>query len=156
MIDQTLVGYAGSRVTIKLLSEIRVGATLLKKGTLLYALISGFAPQRVLLNISSIAFNGEILPVNLEVYDLDGIKGIYVPASLYREFSRELASNGITGISAESSGEKNEQIMSLIGRVFQSTQGAVNKLIRSNKAKINYPSKIYLLDKSINKTKASL
>ncbi|RYZ54908.1 MAG: conjugative transposon protein TraM, partial [Chitinophagaceae bacterium] len=57
MIDQTLVGYAGSRVTIKLLSEVRVGATLLKKGTLLYALISGFSPQRVLLNISSIAFN---------------------------------------------------------------------------------------------------
>jgi len=156
MIDQTLVGYAGSRVTIKLLSEVRVGGALLKKGTLLYALISGFAPQRVLLNISSIAFNGEILPVNLEIYDLDGIKGIYVPASLYREFSRELASNGITGISAESSGEKNEQIMSLIGRVFQSTQGAVNKLIRSNKAKINYPSKIYLLDKSLNKTKPSL
>ncbi|MFC3560172.1 conjugative transposon protein TraM [Pedobacter jamesrossensis] len=156
IIDQTLVGYSGSRVTIRLLSDVRVGMTLLKKGTLLYALINGFSPQRVLLSISSIAFNGEILPVNLEVYDLDGIKGIYIPASLYREFSRELASNGITGLSAESSGRQNEQIMSLLGRMFQSTQGAVNKLIRSNKAKINYPSRIYLLDKSLNKTRASL
>jgi len=138
MIDETLVGYSGSRVTIKLLCDIRVGKSWIKKGTLLYALINGFSAQRVLLSVSSIAFNGEILPVNLEVYDLDGIKGIYVPASLYREFSRELASNGVTGLSAESSGEKNEQIMSLLGRMFQSTQGAVNKLIRSNKARINY------------------
>ena len=156
MIEQTLTGYSGSRVSIRLLSEIKVGGNTIKKGSLLYALISGFSAQRVLLSISSIALNGEILPVNLEVYDLDGLKGIYVPASLYQQFSRELSANAITGLSIESAAEQNQQLMSLLGRMFQSTQGALNKLIRSNKAKINYPSKVYLLDKSINQIKPSL
>lgn len=156
MIEQTLTGYSGSRVSIRLLSDIKVGGNTIKKGSLLYALISGFSAQRVLLSISSIALNGEILPVNLEVYDLDGLKGIYVPASLYQQFSRELSANAITGLSIESAAEQNQQLMSLLGRMFQSTQGALNKLIRSNKAKINYPSKVYLLDKSINQTKPSL
>ena len=156
MIEQTLTGYSGSRVSIRLLSEIKVGGNTIKKGSLLYALISGFSAQRVLLSISSIALNGEILPVNLEVYDLDGLKGIYVPASLYQQFSRELSANAITGLSIESAAEQNQQLMSLLGRMFQSTQGALNKIIRSNKAKINYPSKVYLLDKSINQTKPSL
>ena len=153
IIDEPLTGYSGSRVSIRLLNEIQVGEYRIAKGTILYALITGFSSQRVLLSVSSIALKGEILPVSLEVYDLDGIKGLYIPASLYREFSRELASSSLGGLSFESSSQQNQQLVSILGRMFQSTQGAVNKLIRSNKAKINYPTRLYLLDKSSNKTR---
>ncbi|MDN3586166.1 conjugative transposon protein TraM [Pedobacter aquatilis] len=156
IVDEPLTGYAGFRVRIRLLSEVSLAGNILSKGTILYALISGFSSQRVLLNISSIALRGEILPVALEVYDLDGIKGLYIPGSLYREFSRELASSSVGGLSMESSAQQHQQLISLLGRVFQSTQGALNKLIRSNKAKISYPSRIFLLDKSSNQTQNSL
>ncbi|RZM09048.1 MAG: conjugative transposon protein TraM, partial [Pedobacter sp.] len=152
IIDEGLTAYSGSRVSIRLLSEIRVGQYLLAKGTIVYALISGFSAQRILLSVSSIAVRGEILPVGLEVYDLDGLKGLYVPASLYREFSRELSASSLGGLSIESSSQQSGQLISLLGKLFQSSQGAVNKLIRSNKARINYPTRVYLLDKSPNKT----
>ncbi|MET0573987.1 MAG: conjugative transposon protein TraM [Pedobacter agri] len=148
MIDQSLTGFNGSRVGIRLLDDIRIGEQLVKKGTLVYALITGFSAQRVLMSISSIANQGVIFPVKLEIYDLDGIKGIYVPASAYREFSRELASGSVSGITMQASTDQNQQLMSLLGRMFQSTTGAVNRLIRSNKAKIRYPSMVYLIDAS--------
>lgn len=156
IIDESLRGYSGSRVSIRLLTEVKAGTHILPKGTRLYALISGFSIQRVMLSISSIAIKGEILPVNLEVYDLDGLKGMYIPASLYREFSRDLLSSGLGGVSIESTTGQNQQLVSLMGRVFQSTQGAVNKLIRSNKVTINYPSRVFLLDNSSNKPNTSL
>ncbi|WP_316806852.1 conjugative transposon protein TraM [Pedobacter agri] len=151
MIEQSLTGFNGSRVGIRLLEDIRIGGQLIKKGTLIYALITGFSAQRVMMSITSIANRGAVLPVKLEIYDLDGIKGIYVPASAYREFSRELASSSVSGITMESSIDQNQQLMSLLGRMFQSTTGAVNRLIRSNKATIRYPSMVYLIDASITK-----
>ncbi|WP_231461744.1 conjugative transposon protein TraM [Pedobacter sp. Leaf132] len=156
IIDEPITGYIGSRVPIRLLSEIKVGQYELSKGTILYALISGFSTQRISLSIFSIALKGEILPVNLELYDLDGLKGLYVPASLYREFSRELGASSLSGLTVESSTPQNGQLVSLLGKLFQSTRGAVNKLVRSNKARINYPTRVYLLDKSSNKTKNQL
>jgi len=151
MIGESLTGFSGSRVSIRLASPVRVGSREIKAGTTIYAVVSGFASQRVNLGISSIFYQGEILPVKLEVYDLDGIKGIYIPSSVYREFSRELSGSAVSGIAMDASSEKNQQIMSLLGRMFQSTTGALNKLIRSNKARIRYPSMLYLVDQSNHK-----
>jgi conjugative transposon TraM protein len=151
MVEESLTGFNGSRVTIRLQTAIQVGKIKIEKGTKLYAIINGFSAQRVNLGISSIFYHGEILPVQLEVYDLDGIKGIYVPSSTYREFSRELTATAVSGVTMESASDQNQQIRSLLGKIFQSTTGAVNKLIRSNKARIGYPSMLYLVDLSNHK-----
>src|SRR3546814_13027626 len=66
------------------------GGNLIRKGTYLYAEINGFSAQRVKLTVSSIMYKGTVLPVRLEVYDHDVLPGLYVPASAFREFSREL------------------------------------------------------------------
>ena len=151
MVEESLTGFNGSRVTIRLQTAIQVGKIKIEKGTKLYAIINGFSAQRVNLGISSIFYHGEILPVQLEVYDLDGIKGIYVPSSTYREFSRELTATAVSGVTMESASDQNQQIRSLLGKIFQSTTGTVNKLIRSNKARIGYPSMLYLVDLSNHK-----
>jgi len=152
MIEESMTGYSGSRVSIRLLNELMVGNLILKKGTLIYALITGFGAQRVHLSVSSILYQGKILPVKLEVFDLDGMKGLYIPSSLYREFSRDLASSSVSGVTFDSPGDQNQQLMSLMGRMFQSTTGAISKIVRSNKVKIRYPSMIYLLDASNQKS----
>ncbi len=148
MVEESLTGFNGSRVTIRLETAIHVGTIQVEKGTRLYAIISSFSAQRVNLSISSIFYQGEILPVNLEVYDLDGLKGIYVPSSTYRELSRELTATAAAGLTMDASSDQNQQIRSLLGRMFQSTTGAVNKLIRSNKAHIRYPTMLYLVNSS--------
>lgn len=147
IIDQNVTGYAGSRLRIRLLEDMMAGRFLIKKGTYLFAQINGFSGQRVNMIISSIMQDGHILPIRLEVYDNDGSPGLYVPASAFREFSRELGNNTTQGLTLQQQAENNNQlVMGLLQKMFQSTTTAVGKLIRQNKAKIKYNTLVYLID----------
>lgn len=145
IIDQTITGSAGSRLRIRLLEDIKAGKYLIKKGTYIYALISGFQEQRVKLTVTSIMTDNKILPVKLELYDLDGMQGLYVPASAFREFTKELTDMGQIQMQSDPS-SASQLYMSAIQKLFTSTSSAVSKLIRQNKAKIKYSTFVYLID----------
>ncbi|SHM92621.1 conjugative transposon protein TraM [Mucilaginibacter sp. OK098] len=146
VIDENITGYAGSRLRLKLLEDIKAGDILIKKGTYLFAQISGFSEQRVTLSITSVLYDSKILPVKLEVYDLDGMPGLYVPASSFREFTKDLGSNTVQGVTIDGNSSGSQFLMSTVDKVFQSTSSAIADLIRKNKAKLKYNSYIYLID----------
>ncbi|RYE27004.1 MAG: conjugative transposon protein TraM [Sphingobacteriaceae bacterium] len=146
IIDQAVTGYAGSRVRIRLLEDIKAGKHLIKKGTYIYALISGFDQQRVKLTVKSVMTEDKILPVKLELFDLDGMPGLYVPASAFRAFTKEVSDIG-TGIQMQQGpSNANQLYMSALSKLFTSTSSAVTKLIRQNKAKLKYSTYVYLID----------
>lgn len=150
VIDENVTGYLGSRIRFRLLEDVYVGKNKVSKGSILYGQISGFTLQRVNLNIVSILNNGEILPINLSVYDTDGMQGLYVPQSAFREMMRELGENSVQGTTMDNSGQG--FFTSLLSRAFQSTSQTIANLIRKNKAKIKYNSYIYLInEKDIQK-----
>jgi conjugative transposon TraM protein len=146
MIDQELTAYAGSRIRLRLLEDIWAGKNLIPRGTVLYGLVNGFTQQRVTFVISSVLSGGQILPVKLSVYDQDGILGLYVPASAFRDFTKDLSGNTMQGVSIESGSAGNQLLMSSVDKVFQSTSSAIAGAIRKNKAKIKYGTYVYLLD----------
>jgi conjugative transposon TraM protein len=147
IIDQDITGYAGSRLRIRLLEDMMAGRAIIKQGTYLYAEISGFTGQRVLLTINSVMQSDQILPIKLSVYDNDGLPGLYVPASAFRDFSKDLGSGASQGLTLQQSADNNNQmVMSIVQRMFESTTTAVSKLIRQNKAKLKYNTLVYLID----------
>jgi conjugative transposon TraM protein len=147
VIDENVTGYAGSRLRLRLLDDIVAGDVLIPKDTYIYALISGFSEQRVTLSIKTILSGGKILPVKLEVYDLDGLPGLYVPASAFRDFTKDLGGSSVQGVTIDGSSSGSSQfIMSAVGKMFQSTSSAIADLIRKNKARMKYNSYIYLID----------
>jgi conjugative transposon TraM protein len=147
IVDQNITGYAGSRLRIRLLEDMMAGHFLVKQGTYLYAEISGFTGQRVLLTINSIMQDDQLLPVKLSIYDNDGLPGLYVPASAFRDFTKDLGSGASQGMTLQQSADNNNQmVMSIMQKMFESTTTAVSKLIRQNKAKLKYNTIIYLID----------
>ena len=149
VIDEGLTGYAGSRIRLRLLDDMQAGPYLIKKDTYLYALISGFTGQRVTLSVKSIVYQDKILPVKLEVYDLDGLEGLYVPESAFRDFTKDLGTNTVQGVTIDDSGSgsvASQFMMSTVDKVFESTSSAIAGIIRKNKAKIKYNSYLYLID----------
>ena len=146
IVDENISGYVDSRLRIRLMDDLLVGTNLVRKGTYLYAKISGFSGQRVHLSITSIMQGGKILPVKLDLYDNDGLQGLYVPSSAFREFSRELGASSSQGISIQQGGNQNQLMMGVIQRMFQSTTTAVSRYIRKNRAKIKYNTLVYLID----------
>ncbi|MES2062516.1 MAG: conjugative transposon protein TraM [Bacteroidota bacterium] len=148
IIDENIKGYAGSRIRIRLLDDIQVGENLLTKGTYLYGLINGFQSQRVLITITSVMIGDNLLPVNLKVYDNDGLEGLYVPSSQFREFTKDLGSSGAQGIQYTDDGSGSNQIMTgLVTKLFTSTTTAAAELIKKDKAKLKYNTIVYLVSK---------
>ena len=50
------------------------------------------------INISSIQYQDNILPVSLEVYDIDGLAGIYVPGSISRDVGKQSTDQAVSSI----------------------------------------------------------
>lgn len=144
VIDENITGYLGSRIRIRILEDIYAGKTKIDKGTVLYAQLSGFTLQRADLSIVSVMYKGKLLPVNLSVYDLDGMKGLYVPSSVFREMTRTLGENSLQGTGM--SGSNSDFFTTTLTSFFQSTSKTISDLIRKNKVKVKYNSFLYLID----------
>ncbi|WP_317038847.1 conjugative transposon protein TraM [Chryseobacterium sp. Leaf405] len=144
VIDENNKGFLGSRIRFRLLEDIFVGNRKIDKGSILYGQISGFSMQRVNLNIVSVFTKGEIYPVNLSIYDVDGMKGLYVPQSVFRDMIREMGSNSVQGTQMDMGGKG---FFTTIGsKLFTSTSKSIANLIKTNKAKLKYNSYVFLID----------
>src|SRR5690606_6695837 len=152
IIDDDQNAIAGDRVRIKLLSDIYVGDNLIKKGSYMYAYISGFQTSRVNLMVEQIVYNNRPLRVSLTVYDNDGYMGLYVPSSNFREFTKTLGTQSTRGIGSfqMSQGEDNMAQMgqSLLRRLLSTSGQSLGKLIGRNKVNLKYNYIIYLIDNS--------
>jgi len=150
IVDEDLEkGTLGGRLRIRLLDDIVVGGTLLEKGSYLYALIAGYDSQRVKLSITSVMVDDKIFPISLSIYDNDGMEGLYVPASAFREFTKDLGGNAAGGMNIQMQQDPssmNQLYMSTLQRLFTSSSQAMSKTIRQNKVNLKYGTFIYLID----------
>lgn len=144
VIDENNKGLLGSRIRFRLLEDIFVGNRKIDKGSILYGQISGFSMQRVDLTIVSVFTKGEIFPVNLSIYDIDGMKGLYVPQSVFRDMLREMGSNSVQGTQMDMGGQG--FFTSIGSKLFTSTSKSIANLIKTNKAKLKYNSYVFLID----------
>ncbi|WP_276499845.1 conjugative transposon protein TraM [Pontibacter litorisediminis] len=149
MLDEGLKVRDGGRIRIRLLDDIYVGGREVTEGSYLYGLVSGFGAQRVEITISSILMGDEIIPVNLSIYDNDGIKGLYVPDSQFRAFTKELAGRAASGQRMNFGGDAEnsaEMLYAMMDRMTQTASQAAGRAIKKNKAKLKYNTVVYLID----------
>ena len=88
--DQTLTD--GQTVKLRLLEPLQAGNVIVPKNSL----VSGSAKvqgERLDILVSSLEYAGNIIPVELAVYDSDGQKGLSVPSSLEQEAAKEAMAN---------------------------------------------------------------
>ncbi len=150
VVDENITGYLGYRLRLRLLEDTYVGEHKMPKGTFLYAQISGFSIQRVHLNVVSVMLEEEILPINLTIYDLDGLKGLYVPNSRFREIVRELTTNTNILQGSELSQANSGFFQNLLGGVLNSSSQMIMKILRTNKAKVKYNAQVLLINDKSN------
>ena len=152
IIDEEIQAVDGSRVRLRLLDDIEIGNTTVKKGTYLYALMSGFGKQRVKGKVESIFFEDEILRVSLNLYDTDGLEGLYVPQSSFRETTKDIASSATQGGNLTESGTGGTGIKSWASQAMsnatQKAMSALGKGIKKNRVRLKYGTKVFLIDSS--------
>ena len=150
IIDEDIKAVDGSRVRLRLLDDIEINESVVKRGTYLYATVSGFSSGRVKGTIGSILVNDELVKVSLSLYDTDGMEGLYVPNSSFRETSKDMASGAMSGNMSMNTGTYGNSLaqwgMQAVNNAYQKTSNAISKAIKKNKVKLKYGTFVYLVN----------
>lgn len=154
IIDEDVKAVDGSRVRLRLLDEVEINGIVLAKGSYMYATMSGFGQQRVKGTVKSLMVDDELLKVSLTLYDTDGMEGLYVPNSSFRETTKDIASGAMGGNMSINNGSYGNNVaqwgMQAIQNAYQQTTGAIAKAIRKNKVKLKYGTFVYLVNSREN------
>ena len=145
--DQTLTD--GQAVKLRLLEPMQAGNIVVPKNTL----VAGTAKvqgERLDILVSSIEYAGNIIPVELAVFDTDGQKGLSVPSSMEQEAFNEAMANIGSGLGtsisfARSAGQ--QVAMDVTRGLLQGTSGYLAKKFRTVKVKLKTGYKVMLYAK---------
>ena len=157
IIDENIKAVDGSRVRLRLLDDIEINDVVVPKGSYLYATMSGFGSQRVKGNVQSIKVDDDIVKVSLALYDTDGLEGLYVPSSQFRETTKDVGSGALSNTSSltNSSTTSGNSLATwgaqTITNAVQKTSNAISKAIKKNNAKLKYGTFVYLINSRSNK-----
>ena len=157
IIDENIKAVDGSRVRLRLLDDIEINDVVVPKGSYLYATMSGFGSQRVKGNVQSIMVDDDIIKVSLALYDTDGLEGLYVPSSKFRETTKDVGSGALSNTSSltNNSTTSGNSLATwgaqTITNAVQKTSNAISKAIKKNSAKLKYGTFVYLINSRSNK-----
>lgn len=150
IIDEDIKAVDGSRVRLRLLDDVEINDIVVPQGAYLYATMSGFGSQRVKGSIKSILIGDELVKVNLSLYDTDGLEGLYVPSSQFRETTKDVASGAMSGSVNMNTGTGGNSFtqwgMQAIQNAYQKTSNALSKAVRKNRVKLKYGTFVYLVN----------
>lgn len=156
IIDEDVKATDGTRIRLRLLDDVEIGELVVPKGSYLYATMSGFGSQRVKGNIKSMLIDDELVKINLSIYDTDGMEGLYVPSSSFRETTKDVASSAASGNMEMNNGTNTGNSMTqwaaqAMTNAYQKTSNAIGKAIKKNKVKLKYGTFVYLINSKENK-----
>lgn len=139
----------GGRVKLRLLQSLQAGNITVPANSLVTgaAVIQG---ERLDILISSIEYAGNIIPVQLATYDVDGQKGIFVPGSETRSAAKDAAgtvseSMGNSISFARSAGQ--QVVMDLTRGVMQGGTRLIAGRVRAVKVTLKAGYKVLLVAK---------
>ena len=144
---QTVVGETGVR--LRLLEPARTPQRTIPQGTIVTA-NAKFQGGRLQLKITSIELEGNIIPVDITIYDLDGQQGLYVPYSPEMNALTEMAGNmsQTGGTSVMLTQNAGQQVAADLSRgVVQGISGYFAKKVRTPKVTLKAGHQVFLVSK---------
>jgi conjugative transposon TraM protein len=96
---QTLVN--GAIVKMRLMDDIFINGQLVSRGNFIFGTAT-LNNERLEIAISSVRNGNSLLPVKLDVYDMDGIRGIYIPGAITRDVAKQSSDNALQSIALSS------------------------------------------------------
>lgn len=146
-VDKTVTITNGQEVQVRILEPIHAGKILVPENTLVSgsARISG---ERMNISITHIQYAGNIIPVKMEVFDMDGNPGISVPGSEKLNAVKEVAANMGTsmGSSITITDDAGSQLLADLGRsVVQGASQYAGKKMRAVRVTFKAGHRVLLL-----------
>lgn len=90
--SQTLVN--GAVIKLRLLQDIFINGQKIPAGNFIFGTAT-LNNERLDVEIKSIRTGNNLYPVKLELYDMDGLAGIYIPGAITRDVAKQSADNSL-------------------------------------------------------------
>lgn len=137
----------GKEVQLRLLEPMMAGKQYIPSGTIVTgtAKIGG---ERMEIRVTSVSHGGNITPINLEAYDIQGMKGVAVPNSEELNAAKEMAANmgSSLGTSITITEDAGAQLAADLGKgVIQGASQYLAKKFRTVKVTLKANHEFYLL-----------
>ncbi|EQB92190.1 conjugative transposon protein TraM [Elizabethkingia anophelis] len=139
----------GDLVVLRLLEPVEIDGFKIPKGQLVTG-VAQFQTNRLQILIHSIAYNGNIIPTDIQVYDLDGQEGLFTAYSPEKNALKEIISNmgTNTGTSISLSSTAGQQIASDMSKsLVQGISGYFSKKVKMPKVMLKTGHKVWLVSK---------
>lgn len=121
----------------------------IRKGTPVYGEVTAIDGERVIVKISSININNNILPFKKNVYSRDAIEGIYVPGNPKSDVAKDAGASAVTGSNTNITGGLDigtQLVAGAANSVISATKSATSKNIRKIKVTIKTNYQILLME----------
>jgi conjugative transposon TraM protein len=145
VVEETQTLHAGDLVRLRLMQDIYVDGSLIPKQEMVYG-VASLHNERLKISIKSIRNHDRILPVALEVYDMDGQEGIDVPGSLSLDVAKESAGQAISSLGIESLDPSLGAQAASAG--IQAAKTLLGKKVKQIKIRVKANYRVLLIDKS--------
>ena len=97
VVHQSQVLVDGSVVKLRLLNDVFINGDLIPKDNFVFGTAS-LNGERLIIKINSIRNKNSLYPVDLSVFDMDGMDGIYIPGAITRDVAKQSADRAVQGI----------------------------------------------------------
>jgi conjugative transposon TraM protein len=140
---QTLV--SGGIVKLRLLSDIYINGHLISKNQFVYG-VASLSGERLLIDVKTIRSANNIYPVQLKVYDMDGMEGIYVPGAITTDAVKQSADQTIQTLGINSI--SNSLSVQAASAGIEALKNMVSKKVKLIKVTVKAGYKVLLMNES--------
>ncbi len=144
---------SGQNVRFRLREPMQVGGVIIQSGSIVVGEAS-IGVDRIYVHVSSVEYKGSILSVRMDIFDTDGLRGLYVPGSIENEAVKEITSEVANSMgTASAQGLTIVQSQSAIDQIkadaarsaIQGTARYVGRKLSEMKVTIQDNHRVYLM-----------
>jgi len=143
VIHQTQSLRSGDVVKLRLIRSMQIGGLEIPADSFVYGL-AHLNKQRLEIQISRIRMGTALIPVDLKVYDLDGLAGIHIPGALTRDVAKESAARSVQSIGLQGVGQSWSTQAALAG--METAKDLIQKKVRLVRVTLKAGYQVLLLD----------
>ena len=143
--DQVLVN--GAVIKLRLLQDIFINHHKITAGNFVYGIVS-LNGERLQIQISSIRQENNLFDIKMEVHDMDGLPGIYIPGNITRDVAKQTTNNNLQLMELSTMDPSLKAQAASAG--MNAAKSLLSKKVKLVKVKIKAGYKVLLKDKSNN------
>jgi conjugative transposon TraM protein len=142
--DQILV--SGAVIKLRLVSDAYIKDVKIPAGNFVFGIVT-LAGERLNIEINSIRSGNSVFPVKMQVYDMDGLDGIYIPGAINRDVAKQSADNSLQTMQLATLDPSLAAQATAAG--ISTVKNLLSKKVKLVKVMVKAGYKVLLKDKSI-------